>query len=238
VVSSPEVNRRLRSFVCVRLDWEQMQKHRSRWKTPTQGNQVLLGPNGDYIPGVEPRGKRYPVEELVPLLDRILARYPPHTAAIEEDLRLATFFWNPRDQGLPDHFGAEFVSRLDRKPIAALSGPPPAWLDRPEFLGKHLRQFIWTRGERRAEPHLTVRYLEPECKQLLSLPLTGAEPAEVTRALDSAWREYMKVRPMVARGYIDNPHGRWLKPVMERVHLEELRLREEALAGTLKPPGR
>ena len=48
----------------------------------------------------------------------------------------------------------------------------------------------------------------------------------------------MKERPMFARGYIDNPHGNWLRDVMEQVHLDEVKVREAAKAGTLVPPGR
>jgi hypothetical protein len=56
--------------------------------------------------------------------------------------------------------------------------------------------------------------------------------------MDAAWLAYMKERPMVARGYMDNPHGNWLRGVMEQVDLEEVHVREAAKAGTLAPPGR
>jgi hypothetical protein len=237
VVSHPEVNRRLREFVCVRLDHDQMQKHKGRLKVPTQGNQVLLDPSGEYVPGTDPRGKRYDVREFVDLLDRVLRDYPPKPET-KDDLRLAWFWWNPKDQGLPGHFGAEAISRLDRKPVLTVSGPVPDWLDRPEFLRNHLRQFIWTRGDPGGEFRLTVRQLEPHRKELLALNRAETDPEEVSRSLDKAWLEYMKVRPLTARGYIDNEHGNWLRRVMEEVHREELRVREEAVNGTLLPPGR
>ena len=237
MVSHPEVARRLRQFVCLRLDHDQMQKHKGRLRVPTQGNQVLLTPAGEYVPGTDPRGKRYPVPEFVALLDRVLKDYPPK-AATKDDLRLAWFWWNPKDQGLPGHFGADAVSRLDRKPVLTVSGPVPDWLDRPNYLRKHLRQFVWTRGPKAGEPRLVVRQLEPEPKELLSLDLRAADPDAVSRALDRAWLEYMKVRPLVARGYIDNEHGRWMRKVMEEAHREEQRVREEAARGTLLPPGR
>ena len=237
MVSHPDVNRRLREFVCIRLDHDQMQKHRGRLLVPTQGNQVLLDPRGHYIPGIEPRGRRYDIPTLVALLDRVLKDYPPNPRT-KDDLKLAWFFWNPKDQGLPGHFGAPFISRLDRKPMLTVSGPVPAWLDEPAFLRKHLRQFIWTRGPADGPSRITVRMFEPQPKELAALDLAAADPADVSRALDGAWLEYMKVRPLVARGYIDNPHGNWLRQVMEEIHKEELAVREQALKGTLTPPGR
>jgi hypothetical protein len=237
VVSHPEVNRRLREFVCVRMDWEQMQRHKSRWPTPTQGNQVLLDSRGDAVAGTDPRGRRHPVPDLLALLDRVLRDHPP-AGAHRDDLELEWFLWNPRERGYQGHFGAEAASRLDRKPLLTLSGPVPGWLRGAGFLRRHLRQFIWTRGEAAGPARLAVRMLEPERRELLSLSLADADPVETGRRLDAAWLEYMKVRPLVARGYIDNPFGSWLRAVMERAHAEEVRLREEALKGTLTPPGR
>jgi hypothetical protein len=153
-------------------------------------------------------------------------------------LRLAWFLCNPKDQGLPGHFGAEFLCRLDRKPVVTISGPIPAWLDDSKFLARHVRQFIWTRGAQAGASRLTVRMLEPSRRELLGLDLTSAVPGQVSKALDAAWLDYMKERPMVARGYIDNPHGNWLKKVMEIAHEEEVRVREQAVKGTLTPPGR
>src|SRR5205807_2516498 len=69
-------------------------------------------------------------------------------------------------------------------------------------------------------------------------PWAKETPAGLSKTLDRAWLEYMKARPLTARGYIDNPHGSWLKDVMEKAHREELRVRNEAEKGTLVPPGR
>jgi hypothetical protein len=238
VVSDLEVNRRLRSFVCVRMDWDQMEKHRGKLPIPTQGDQVLLDPQGKPIPGIEPRGKRYDIPTFIGLLDRVLKEYPADPKQ-KDNLKLSWFFWNPRDQGLPGHFDAEAISRLDRKPVLTVSGSGiPTWMDSPAFLRKHLRQFIWTRGPSEGEPRLSVRQIEPQPKELASFSLAPIRPEQVSRILDRAWLDYMKERPIVARGYIDNPHGRWLKSVMERAYQEELMVREQAMAGTLKPPGR
>jgi hypothetical protein len=57
-------------------------------------------------------------------------------------------------------------------------------------------------------------------------------------ALDAAWLAYMKDRPLVAKGYLDNPHGRWMRGQAEQMTTEEQQIREKARAGTLLPPGR
>lgn len=219
------------------MDWDQMQKHKDRWKPATQGNQVLLDPKGNYLAGTKPGGERYALPDLIRHLDRALQLHPPKPER-KNDLRLSWFLWNPKKQGYPGSFGAESVCKLDRKPLLTLSGSIPDWLQSPVFLRKHLRQFIWTQAAEDGPPRLTVRQLKPEAKELASLDLSALTPEEASRLLDRAWLEYMKVRPFVARGYIDNPHGRWLKQTMEAVHQEELRVREAALKGTLKSPGR
>jgi hypothetical protein len=233
------VNRRLKQFVCVRLDHEQMQRlsKQGRLVVPTQGNQVLLDPQGNYIPGIEPRGRRYPVEKLIELLDQVLERHPAR-AETGDAVKLEWFLWNVENQGLRPYFGASSVARLDRKPLLTLSGELPDWLDRPELLGKHLRQFIWTRGSASGAGRISIVQLEPERRELASFDLGATTPEELSRILDAAWLAYMKERPLVARGYIDNPHGNWLRGVMEKVAEEEQQVRRQAEAGTLAPPGR
>ena len=48
----------------------------------------------------------------------------------------------------------------------------------------------------------------------------------------------MKDRPLVAKGYLDNPHGRWMRGQAEQMTTEEHQIREKARQGTLLPPGR
>jgi hypothetical protein len=237
VVSNPEVNRRLREFVCIRLDHEQMQRLKVHLKVPTQGNQVLLNFRGEYIEGTDPRGKRYKVDELVTLLDRVLAEHPL-TAAQKDDLKLAWFYWNVEDQGLPPYFGAETICRLDRKPLLVIDGDVPEWLDQPEYLRRHLRQFIWKRGEADAAPRITIRQLEPRRRDLATIDPADVTPERLSELLDDAWRAYMVERPLTARGYIDNEHGNWLRRVMEGAYEDELRIQDEAQRGVLQPPGR
>jgi hypothetical protein len=233
------VNRRLQQFVCIRLDHEQMQRLRKaeRLMTPTQGNQVLLDPQGNYIPGIAPRGKRYKIDELIALLDQVLEKHPPKEKT-GNDLRLAWFLNNPENQGLPRYFGPQSIGRLDRKPVLTLSGPIPEWLDEPEFLRRQVRQFVWTRGLESGPSRLTIQQHEPAPKQLTDIEFASIRPEALGAQLDQAWLEYMKARPLVARGYIDNEHGNWLREVMERAHQEELRVKGEAESGTLRPPGR
>jgi hypothetical protein len=239
VVSHAEVNRRLREFVCVRLDHEQMQRLRKteRLVTPTQGNQVLLDPQGNYIPGIQPRGKRYKIDELIGLLDQVLEQHPPKEET-GDDLRLAWFLNNPEDQGLPRYFGPQSIGCLDRKPVATIAGPIPEWLDDPDFLRRHVRQFVWTRSAKGSLPRLTIQQHEPEPRRLAEIDLDSVTATEAVSQLDAAWLAYMKARPFVARGYIDNEHGNWLKAVMERAYSEELQVKGEAESGILRPPGR
>jgi hypothetical protein len=235
VVSHPEVQKRLQRIVCVRIGWEAMMKVKDKYaiKVPTQGNQVLLDSKGKYLPGINPTGQRYEINAFVALLDQVLKDHPPREQT-RDDVKLAWFLVN-LDKPRPGE-DALSIAKLERKPIATIHGPLPAWLDKPDFLRQHLRQFVWRRGSVEL-PRITIEQVEPERKELAAIDLSAA-PAEVTKQLDQAWLEYMKVRPTLARGYIYNPHGTWLKRVMENVHEEEQQVRQQALKGLLAPPGR
>jgi hypothetical protein len=177
------------------------------------------------------------VDELTALLDRLHADHPLETPQ-QDDLQLKWVFWNVEDQGLPPYFGAEAICRLDRKPLLVIDGPVPEWLDQPEYLRQHLRQFIWKRGEADVAPRITVRQLEPRRCDLATIDLADVTPERLSELLDEAWQAYMLERPLIARGYIDNEHGNWLRRVMEGAHEEELRVQDEAQRGVLQPPGR
>lgn len=56
--------------------------------------------------------------------------------------------------------------------------------------------------------------------------------------LDEAWLIYMRDRPYTAKGYLDNPHGGWMRGVAEQMLDEEAEIRRQATEGTLPPPGR
>lgn len=235
MVSHPDVQKRLHQFVCVRLDWEQMMRAKDRYgfKVPTQGNQVLLDPKGKYIAGISPTGQRYPIPEFLTLLDLVHRDHPPR-AETRDDLRLTWFLFRKEKRPGGD---ASFLSKIDRKPVLTIHGRPPTWIEERSFLEKHLRQFVWTQ-EPADSPRISIEMFEPDRRVLASFDLAEVTPAQAGERLDSAWVEYMKVRPMLARGYIDNPHGNWLKNVMEKVHQEEVQVREQALKGLLSPPGR
>ena len=72
--------------------------------------------------------------------------------------------------------------------------------------------------------------------EIAEISATRAE--ELGQALDAAWIEYMKQRPLTARGYLDNPHGKWMRSVGDQMVSEERELRSRAVAGTLLAPGR
>jgi hypothetical protein len=203
----------------------------------TQGNQVLLDPQGKYIEGIQPRGRRYQIDELAALLDRVHNQYPGH-ANRRDDLNLDWFYVDRFAANARGQLSGSFVSQVDRKPLVIVQGQETALLKDPEFLRRHVRQFVWERGKKDGPPRILVRQSAPARTDLATIDLASGDAAKVSEQLDAAWLSYMTVRPMVARGYIDNPHGNWLRDVMEQVHLEEVQVRKAAEAGTLAPPGR
>ena len=56
--------------------------------------------------------------------------------------------------------------------------------------------------------------------------------------MDKAWLSYMKDRPLAARGYLENPHGAWMRSVKDQMLSEESEIRRRAATGTLLAPGR
>lgn len=225
--------------MCVRLGWEAMQQAKKRHGLlgTTQGNQVLLDPKGKFIDGIDPRGRRYKVDELASLLDRVHKQYPGH-ADRRDDLKLDWFYVDRFAAATRGQLSGSFVSQVDRKPLAIVEGEDADLLSKSDFLRRHVREFIWERGKKDGPPRIVVRQFAPTETDLATIDLAKTDESAVSEQLDAAWRTYMKDRPMVARGYIDNPHGNWLRDVMEQVHQEEVEVREAAEAGTLAPPGR
>jgi len=250
VVSDEKIRPRLvDNFVCVRLSWAGMQRAKQRHGLvgTTQGNQVLLDPDGKYLPDVNPHGKRYQIDGLAALLDRVHDRYPGRKNDSADSagsnrgrdaLRLEWFFAGRFGTGSGGQLTGNFISRVDRKPLAIVSGPIPEMLRDVKFLRRHLREFVWERGAEDGPARIVVRQFEPERRDLATIELDGSSAEQVGQQLDAAWLAYMVDRPMIARGYIDNPHGNWLKNVMEKVHQEELQVRDLAKRGTLTAPGR
>jgi hypothetical protein len=239
VVSHDAIRTRLENFVCARLGWEAMQQAKNRHGLvgTTQGNQVLLDPQGKYLEGLDPRGKRYEIKELVAELNRIHEQYPGHTGR-RDDLKLEWFYVDRFAKEARGQLDGQFVSKVDRKPLVMVEGRASSLLQDQEFLRRHVRSFIWERQVADDAPRLTVWQFEPTRKELVTIDLSSASMEEVSRQLDAAWLAYMQDRPMLARGYIDNAHGKWLRAVMEEVYREEVQLRDAATAGTLLPPGR
>jgi hypothetical protein len=202
----------------------------------TQGNQVLLDPQGKPIEDINPRGRRYQIDELAALLDRVHQEHPGHEGR-RDDLHLDWFYVDRFAAGARGQLSGQFLSQVDRKPLALVEGQEADLLSKVDFLRRHVRQFVWERGSTEGPPRIVVRQFAPTRTDLATIDL-AADAAAVSQQLDAAWLAYMKERPMVARGYIDNPHGDWLRDVMEQVHLEEVQVRKSAQAGALAPPGR
>jgi hypothetical protein len=48
----------------------------------------------------------------------------------------------------------------------------------------------------------------------------------------------MKERPLTARGYLENQHGKWMRGQAGQMTTEDDEIRTRAAAGTLLAPGR
>jgi hypothetical protein len=119
----------------------------------------------------------------------------------------------------------------------------PAALEDDAFLRWHVRQFIWVRGQTNGESRLLVRRVKDGLKAGLSTELAALRPAAMSwqqlgESLDRAWIAYMKDRPLTARGYLENEHGKWMRGQATQMITEDNQLRARAAAGTLLAPGR
>jgi hypothetical protein len=137
-------------------------------------------------------------------------------------------------------------------PIAEIAGPIPASLRDDEFLRRHVRQFLWTEAaddeNEGSEPTIragtiTLRRVRDGLaahKPLVLAQLDGEKISShgVGSALDAAWLDYMKDRPLVARGYLENEHGNWMRGRRDQMIAEDDETRRQARLEILRPPGR
>ncbi|HZO51409.1 MAG TPA: hypothetical protein VFB63_01765, partial [Bryobacteraceae bacterium] len=90
---------------------------------------------------------------------------------------------------------------------------------------------------------ITIERVKDGLPAGLASELAVLEPAKLSlealgKELDEAWVKYMKDRPLAARGYLENPHGGWMRSVRDQMLSEESQIRGRAAAGTLLAPGR
>jgi hypothetical protein len=254
VLSRPDVLERLRDgFIGLRLDWEQGNHYREKFGFILgTGDQMLLDPAGNPIAhregGAEGRRSlihgRHGRDTTAAVLDEVTARFPPGAGPLE--LEIEWFLWpsHPSRGGKGRYpVPHEAIAGFARMPLAVIDGPMPAALEDSAFLRRHVRQFIWVRGKTEGPGRITIRRVRDGLRQGLSTELAAIDPSAVDRealgqALDAAWLEYMKDRPLTARGYLENPHGKWMRGQRDRMLGEEEAVRTRARAGTLLPPGR
>lgn len=252
MLSKPEVHTRLaENFVGLRLDWEQGNHYKDRFGfTPGTGDQLLLTPGGALIRPDQPAkpGKssvlygRNGCDTTGAVLDGVVKSFPVKSKA----LKLDWFLWPQRPTQLPGgHYPVAHtaIAGYARLPYVLVEGPIPAALEDEDFLRWHVRQFIWVRGRTESESRLVIQRVRDGLKNDLPAELASLRPATLTwtelgDALDNAWFHYMKDRPLTARGYLENEHGKWMHGQAQQMIGEDDGIRARAAAGTLLPPGR
>ena len=252
MLSKPEVYARLAdNFVGLRFDWEQGNHYKEKFGFILgTGDQMFLGPDGKPIAHGEKTKEgrssaiygRHGCDTTGPVLDKIAGVHPKKS----DELRLEWFLWPDKPSR---RVGGRYPAPLNsiagyaRMPIAVVQGEIPGALRDSNFLRWHLRQFIWARGETNGPTRVVIRRVKDGLKaglpnEIAELDAARLSKEELGKALDSAWIEYMKNRPLTARGYLDNPHGKWMRSVGDQMISEEQDLRSRAAAGTLLAPGR
>jgi hypothetical protein len=252
VLSKPEVYSRLANhFVGLRFDWEQGNHYKDRFKFILgTGDQMLLTPGGDAIRHDEPTkdGRpnmvygRHGLDTTAKVLDAVMAKHPVKS----EQLKFEWFLWSQKPTRRPGGMypaSHTSIAGYARLPFVLVNGPIPTALNDANFLRWHVRQFIWVRGRTNGASELVVRRVKDGLKAGLSAELATLNPESLTwkelgQGLDSAWFDYMKNRPLTAKGYLDNPYGKWMRSVASQMIDEEATIRKRALDGTLLAPGR
>ena len=252
MLSKPEVYGRLASdFIGLRFDWEQGNHYKEKFGFILgTGDQMFLTPAGKPIEHADKTkdGRaasiygRHGCDTTGPVLKRIAATHPKKS----DELRLEWFLWPDKVSRRP---GGRYPAPLNsiagyaRMPIAVVHGEIPEALRDSNFLRWHVRQFIWARGETNGPSRIELRRVKDGLKSGLPTQIAEIDAASVSKsklgeAFDAAWIEYTKHRPLTARGYLDNPHGKWMRSVGDQMISEERELRSRAAAGTLLAPGR
>ena len=252
MLSQPGVYSRLAErFIGLRFDWEQGNHYKDKFGfTLGTGDQMFLTPTGEPIPhdGARREGRpnvvygRHGRDTTPELLDQLSARNPPKG----DVLRLEWFLWPQKPTHRP---GGTYpvphtaIAGYARLPYVIVDGQISEALQDSRFLRWHVREFIWVRGRTNGPSELSVRRVKDGLTPGLSTELATVRPTELTwtqlgQVLDRAWLDYMKHRPNTARGYLDNQHGAWMRPVARQMLGEEDTLGRQASAGDLLPPGR
>ena len=251
MLSNPDVYSRLADrFVGLRLDWEQGNHFKDRFGFVLgTGDQMLLDLEGNPIrhdkggKAVRPEiYGRHGCDTTPEVLDTVAEKFPLKAS----ELKLGWFLWPRKPARRPGGFypvAYESMAGYARLPIAFVEGPTPTALEDQDFLHKHIRQFIWVRGTTDGESRIRVTRVKDGLKtglstEIATVPAATADFESIGKALDAAWLEYMKHRPFTARGYLENPHGRWMRRLTDQMVGEEEEIRRRAAAGTLAPPGR
>jgi hypothetical protein len=250
----PIYSRLAHGFVGVRFDWEQGNHYKDRIGFILgTGDQLLLTPGGDVIPPPNPAKDGKPARvygrngcDTTPaVLDGVMQHFP--AAADPRVLKIEWFFW-PRFPSKARPGGSypvpyESAAGYARLPLAVVDGPIPDALRNSDFLRWHVRQFIWVRGKSDGPSRVTIRRVKDGLKAGLPTELATLNPKAMDlkalgESLDAGWLTYMKDRPLVARGYLENEHGGWMSGMADQMSSEEQVIRTRAREGTLLPPGR
>ena len=252
MLSQQDVYSRLAGhFIGLRLDWEQGNHYRDKFGSILgTGDQLLLTPEGEVIRSPKPNKDGQPTvihgrngaDTTAEVLDKVIRQHPEKSAA----LQLEWFFWEQKPTKRRGGFyPASFTSIAGyaRLPYVLLEGPVPDALADAGFLRWHVRQFIWVRGQTNGESRLVIRRVKDGLRAGLSTELAVLRPATMTwqqlgEGLDRAWLAYMKDRPLTARGYLENAHGKWMRGQAVQMINEDDTVRARALEGTLLAPGR